>query len=197
MMAPQPISAADYAALRARATSHLRAGSHPAAAPRALQVLFDLASDPATAGSALALLQELQVHQVEVELQDEESRRVRTEMESLLARQIQLHDAVPAALLAIDADTTLREANRTAERMFGRPRDLLLGRKLDGFLTPSARGLLAAALAQLEQSDATAAQCELLLASGSSEPVALHAAASADPAGPGFLVVLIERSLSP
>lgn len=195
MMNLKPVAAEDYEALRARATLHLRAGNpNPADAPRALQALFELAGSPATAAKALALLHELQIHQVEIELQDEDLRRTRTELETALARHLQLYDAAPAAYLTIDADTTLREANLTAERIFRHPRSLLLGRTLQSFLTPRTRTVLAAMLAQLDQ-DTAATQGELLLSSGVGAPRALHATASPDPGGPGFLVVLVEETL--
>ena len=56
----------------------------------ALAVLHAMASSQDTAGDALALLHELQVHQVEVELQAEELRDSRTELEAALRRQTAL-----------------------------------------------------------------------------------------------------------
>lgn len=83
----------DPATLRSRATDRLTGNT---AAPRvradpsaALGVLYELASSPSTAPSALALLHELQVHQVEVDMQSEELRRSRAETETLLDRQVQ------------------------------------------------------------------------------------------------------------
>jgi hypothetical protein len=72
--------------LRRRALAQLRvpAGSHEARlnSSAALGVLHELASSPSTAEAALALLHELQVHQVELDLQDEELRRSRAELEA-------------------------------------------------------------------------------------------------------------------
>src|ERR1700679_1938271 len=88
-----------HAALRARAVVRLTGteGSHESwmKASAASQVLHDLASSPSTAAAAMALLHELQVHQVEVDLQDEELRRSCAELESTLTRQIQLYDFAP------------------------------------------------------------------------------------------------------
>ncbi|EWS65555.1 hypothetical protein Y695_01185 [Hydrogenophaga sp. T4] len=77
--------------LRERATTKLTNGMRSdlsrASTSEAMAVLFKLASSPSTAGDALALLHELQVHQVEVEMQHEELRCSRVELESDLIRQ--------------------------------------------------------------------------------------------------------------
>src|SRR5580692_6943567 len=124
--------------LRLRALNHLMVpGSshdHRLDAAAALGVLHQLASSSSTAGAALTLLHELQVHQVELDLQDEELRRSRAELEGALARQVQLYDFAPVGYLTVDRATALRELNLTAADMLGSERDQLLGRTLDSFL---------------------------------------------------------------
>jgi len=87
-MSKPAIASEHLAKLRLRAASRLpgAAGAKGAAggATDALAVLHELASSPATAADALALLHELQVHQIELQLQDEELRRSRAELESAL-----------------------------------------------------------------------------------------------------------------
>ena len=56
----------------------------------ALRVLHALASSPATAADAIALLHELQVHQVELDLQYEELQGSNSELEASLDRQARL-----------------------------------------------------------------------------------------------------------
>jgi hypothetical protein len=85
------IKAESQADLRLRALQRLTGnnGSHDARlnGSAAFQVLHDLASSPSTGAAALALLHELQVYQVELDLQDEELRRSRAELEAALTRQ--------------------------------------------------------------------------------------------------------------
>lgn len=186
----------DQNGLRARALSRLRGDSSNANmyadAPDALRVLYDLASSPATAANALALLHELQVHQVELDLQHEELRLTRAEMEVSLARQMQLYDAAPVANLTIDRDTTLREANLTAEKVFGLGRERLLGRALESFLSPQTRAVLHGMLAQLSRDSGATAHGALQLMGFDGAPRLLHASVSRDPVGERFLLALAE-----
>jgi PAS domain S-box-containing protein len=180
--------------LRARAVKRLTgtSGSHDSRlrASTAFQVLHDLASSPSTAAAAMALLHELQVHQVEVDLQDEELRRSRVELESTLARQVQLYDFAPVGYVTIDNGAVLRELNLTAARMLGCERDQLLGRNLDGFLAPQSARALEAMLTNVRQGAATAAIELQLAVSGASR--GMRALASRDPDGRHFLIALVD-----
>jgi PAS domain-containing protein len=183
------------AELRARAVKRLTGtnGSHDSRlkASAAFQVLHDLASSPSTAAAAMALLHELQVHQVELDLQDEELRRSRAELESTLIRQVQLYDFAPVGCLTVDKSTVLRELNLTAARMLDCERDQLLGRNLDAFLTPQSARALQVMLTRVVNGASTVA-AELQLVSGRRTPRGMHASASRDPDGQHFLIALIE-----
>src|SRR5512133_1890243 len=113
--------------LRLRALARLTGNSDPhetrANSSAALAVLHDLASSPATAADSLKLLHELQVHQVELDLQEEELRRAVTELETALYRQVQLYDFTPAACFTVDRNTALCELNRSGARLLGFDRD--------------------------------------------------------------------------
>ena len=87
-MADQALKATQLMDLRVRAASRLKstdaAKESTTRATHSMAVLHALASSPATAADALAVLHELQVHQVEVDLQAEELRESRTELEAAL-----------------------------------------------------------------------------------------------------------------
>ncbi|MEO6079948.1 MAG: PAS domain-containing protein [Steroidobacteraceae bacterium] len=199
-MPPKTLPFDDLDSLRSRAVSHLRSersnANSFAGAPDALGVLYDLSSSPATAPKALALLHELQVHQVELDLQHEELRRSRAELEVSLARQNRLYDAAPVAYLTIDPDTTLREVNLTAERVLGQARDSLLGRALESFLLPQAHAVLQGLLAQLVQGSCTVSIGALRLAGLNGTPRLVQANVSRDPDGDRFLLVLTETNVT-
>jgi PAS domain S-box-containing protein len=183
------------ASLRLRALQRLTGqnGSHEARlnASTAFRVLYDLASSPSTSAAALALLHELQVHQVELDLQDEELRRSCTELEAILSRQLQLYDFAPVGCVTVDRRTVLRELNLTAANMLGSERDRLLGRSLDSFLAPQSLRALHAMLTGLSNGSATAVEA-LQLVAGCGAPRQVHASASRDPDGQHFLVAFVD-----
>jgi PAS domain S-box-containing protein len=137
-------------ALRSRAVEHLKGRDAPVVdAAAALGVLYDLASSPSTASDALVLLHELQVHQVEVDIQDEELRRSRAELETSLNRQVQLYDYAPVGYFTIDSNAVLRELNQTGAALLGLERDFLRGRSLESFLTVESASTLRAMLGRV------------------------------------------------
>jgi PAS domain-containing protein len=166
-------------------------GSHETRlnASAALGALFELASSPSTAGAALALLHELQVYQVELELQDEELRRSRIELEATLIRQTQLYDFAPVGLFTVDRNTALRELNLAAASMLGSVRDQLLGRTLDSFLVPASAHTLHTILTGLS-GGAPAQVGALKLVSGRS----VHICVNRDPDGRNFLIAVVNAT---
>jgi PAS domain S-box-containing protein len=183
------------AELRLRALSRLERANggdgKRAGAAEALGVLFELASSPSTASDALALLHELQVLQVELDLQDEELRSSRIELEQALARQVELYDCAPVSCFTIDARTTLCEMNLTGARLLGAERDALLGRALNSFLAPRSADALQTLLARVSEGHREE-DCELALIVSNGESRLVHACATADPAGLRFLIAFID-----
>ncbi len=182
-------------ALRTQALSRLTGNSAPtgtrATASAALGVLHQLASSPSTAADALALLHELQVHQMEVDLQHEELQRSRSELEADLQRLTQCHDHAPVGCFTIDHDTVLCEVNLTGARLLGVEREALTGRTLNAFLAPHSADALAALLAQVDAGhgdDHAACTLELLARDGRRRHV--DASAAADPVGGRYLLAL-------
>jgi PAS domain S-box-containing protein len=185
--------------LRSRAVVHLNGpdARANAGASAALGVLYDLASSPTTAADALALLHELQVHQVEVDLQDEELRQARVELETALNRQVQLYDYAPVGYATVDGSAVLRELNRTTATLLGLERDALLGRSLESFLTPESASQLHAMLGRLS-GGASAEFADLCLRTAQDgQTRRLHASACLDPAGGGFLIGLMGTMAAP
>jgi hypothetical protein len=179
--------------LRKRAAAKL-GGSNgnvdgPAIATRAFGVLHGMASSPATAADAMALLHELQVHQVELDLQHEELVSARSEIEAALHRQTQLYDDAPVALYTIDRDATLVELNLRGAALLGHQRHLLLGQALTNYLSASSKPALTALLDRVDADDG-AHGVALELSAQAAEALTVQACVSADPAGGGFLVAL-------
>jgi PAS domain S-box-containing protein len=177
--------------LRSRAVAHLKGRDAQVDESTALGVLYQLASSPSTAPDALALLHELQVHQVEVDLQDEELRRSRAELETSLNRQVQLYDYAPVGYFTLDFNAVLRELNETGAAMLGLERDFLRGRSLDSFLTAEGASILREMLGRLAEGAPTEFADLALRSTPDGETRSMHASACLDPAGGGYLIGLI------
>jgi PAS domain S-box-containing protein len=189
-----------HASLRQRAAEKLTVGI-PTARKRASQsealaVLHQLASSPSTAGAAMALLHELQVHQVELDLQHEELRRSQSELETALMRQATLVERAPAGYLTIDANTVLCEINLAGARLLGAAREDLLGRPLAGLLASQSVSALQALLERARESRAPET-CELQLVPVAGAGLTVQAAADQDTTPERFMLVLMAVATTP
>jgi PAS domain S-box-containing protein len=181
--------------LRSCAVAHLNKSEKQTQAladpSAALSVLYQLASSPLTAPDALALLHELQVHQVEVELQDEELRRSRVELEASLNRHVQLFDYAPVGYLTVDSDAVLRELNRMGAILLGVERDFLRGRSLEAFLTPEGWSTLRAMFVRVTAGAPTEFADLHLRTAQNGQTRCMHVSVCLDPAGGQFLIGMI------
>jgi PAS domain S-box-containing protein len=76
-----------------------------------------------------ALLQELQVHQIELEMQNGALRSVQTELEASRDRYLNLYDFAPVGYLTLNSNGMIEELNLTAAALFGMERKDLLTRR--------------------------------------------------------------------
>ncbi len=80
------------------------------------------------------LIHELQVHQIELEIQNEELVESRAEVEALLARSTELYDFAPVGYLTLTRNSAITQANLAAASLLGLERATLMGRRLRPFL---------------------------------------------------------------
>ena len=85
------------------------------------------------------LVHELQVHQIELEMQNEELRRTQSELEAARERLLLPYDAAPVGFLTLDAGGVIREANLAAARLLNIDRVKLSGQKLTRFIAPESQ----------------------------------------------------------
>jgi PAS domain S-box-containing protein len=90
------------------------------------------------------LLHELQVHQVELEMQNAELQEGRDRMEMLLAKYTDLYDFAPVAYFSLDEQARILDVNLTGAALLGVDRSRLINRRLPPFVAPANRpGFLA------------------------------------------------------
>jgi len=73
------------------------------------------------------LVHELEVHRIELEMQNQELNRTREEVELGLERYTELFDFAPNGYATLDENQRIREVNHAGARIIGRPRSLLVG----------------------------------------------------------------------
>jgi len=113
-------------------------------------------------GEALRLLHELQVHQIELELQNAELIQARDELESTLEKYTDLYDFAPVAYFSLDHIGVIRAANLTAATFLGIERSQLLGGRFSLFVVNEHRHLFSAFLQRVFASQGKES-CEVML----------------------------------
>ena len=89
---------------------------------------------PPAQDEMLRMHHELQVHQIELELQNEELLRAKEEANEVLERYVDLYDFAPVGYLTLDNKGTIRAANLTGATLLGEDRSRLIGRPVRFFL---------------------------------------------------------------
>jgi PAS domain S-box-containing protein len=79
------------------------------------------------------MLHELSVHQLELEMQNEELRRVEADLEASLARYLDLYDSAPVAYCTL-TNGVIGEANLTAANLLGLSKAALNGQSMTRFI---------------------------------------------------------------
>jgi PAS domain S-box-containing protein len=87
--------------------------------------------------SNAVLLHELQVHQIELEMQNRQLREAQQELEEARDRCADLYDFAPVGYLALDEFGTVLEINLTGAGMLGKERLNIVGQPFISSLTPS------------------------------------------------------------
>jgi formate hydrogenlyase transcriptional activator len=80
------------------------------------------------------MLHELHVHQIELEMQNEELRRTQEALESSRARYFELYDLAPVGYVLLSAKGLMLETNITAASLLGVSRDALVGQPITRFI---------------------------------------------------------------
>ena len=92
----------------------------------------DLASLPPE--ETRRMLHELRVHQIELEMQNEELRRAQEELDASLARYLDLYDFAPVGYITLSEQGIILETNLAAATLLGEPRSNLVKRPFSGFI---------------------------------------------------------------
>ena len=97
-------------------------------------------------------LHELEVHQIELEMQNEELREAREAMEALLEKYTDLYDFAPVGYLTLDREGVIREANLAGASLLGIARSALINGRFGHFVSAAGRPAFGAFLQQVFES---------------------------------------------
>lgn len=166
---PPAKPAPDPAALRRHAEQRLLQ-QQPAAGPAR------------TEADLQRLVHELEVHQIELEMQNEELHQAREEREVALQKYADLYDFAPVGYVTLDRDGTILEANLASATLLGVDRSRLIRQRLGLHLTAADRPVLAGFLARVLASR-TVDFCEVTILREGRPPAEVRIEAEADAAG--------------
>lgn len=116
------VPSADFIELRRQAEEHLKTG------PEKIPELT------ASHNEMQRIIHELAVHQIELEMQQEELLQSREELEEGLERFTELYDFAPLGYLTLARDGTILQVNLTCTILLGVERSLLVGDRLGRFV---------------------------------------------------------------
>ncbi len=139
-MNKEPPPTADAAALRRHAEARLRERQDH---QRSKVGVPKAEADPQR------LLHELQIHQVELEMQNAELQDARDRMEALLEKYTDLFDFAPVGYFSVDEQGRILEANLMGAALLGVERSLLIKQRLLRFVVPTSQPIFQAFLARV------------------------------------------------
>ncbi len=126
---------------------------------------------------AQQLFHELRVHQIELELQNEELRRAHVELDAARERYFDLYDMAPVGYCTVDDAGRILEANLTAATLLGVTRSALVKRLITGFMhlehVPTYRRCC-----ELVHSSGQTQSCDLQMLHGNGKPIWVNLAAN-------------------
>jgi diguanylate cyclase (GGDEF)-like protein/PAS domain S-box-containing protein len=88
------------------------------------------------------LLQDLQLHKIELEIQNRDLIETQQELESVRDQYAELYDFAPVGYLTLDHDGVIRNLNLTAAAMFGKERSGLIDKPLGILMAPGMSRML-------------------------------------------------------
>ena len=107
---------------------------------------------PRTEETPQMLVHELEVHRIELEMQNAELRQARDELETSLVKYTDLYDFAPVGYFTLDRNEIIRAVNFTGASLLEIERSRLIGARFGQFVVQEARPAFSAFLGKLFES---------------------------------------------
>ena len=137
------------------------------------------------------LLHELQVHQIELEMQNEELLQARDEAEAALGKYTDLYDFAPVGYFTLDREGIIRSLNLTGAALLGVERSRLIDRRFGLFVAVETGPVFTAFLGKVFTSPVKE-ECEVMLLKEGNSPHFVHVEAIANPSGQECRIVVMD-----
>ena len=131
------------------------------------------APPPATEAETLRLVHELQVHQIELEMQNDELIQARAELEAALRQYTDLYDFAPVGYFTLARDGTIHQVNLAGANLLGVERGKLVKRRFGVFVSAQSRTTFNTFLEKVFGSQQNET-CEVALLKDGSDPLWAH-----------------------
>jgi PAS domain S-box-containing protein len=130
------------------------------------------------ADETLRILHELRTHQIELEMQNDELRRSRAEVDAGLRRYTDLYDLAPVGYCTVSRDGVIQEANLTAAALLGVPRGSMIKKPMSQYIRNQDQDLYYLHRKKLFETG-TPQVCEVWMVHRHGEPFLAHLDATA------------------
>lgn len=137
------------------------------------------------------LVHELEVHQIELEMQNAELRQARDDVEMALSRYTDLYDFAPVSYVTLDRNGDISAVNLTGASLIGRARSRLIGRCFGQFIAAPDRPAYTRFLGSVRVSQLKDS-CETTLLNDAGQPVVVQIEAMATTSGQELRIALID-----
>jgi len=128
------------------------------------------AAPPATESNTRRLIDELKVHQIELEMQNEELVKARAEKEALLRQYTDLYDFAPVGYFTLARDGAIHQVNLAGAKLLGVERGALIKRRFGLFVSVESRPTFNAFLEKVFSTSGSNETCEVILLKDGSAP---------------------------
>ncbi|MDP1621740.1 MAG: histidine kinase dimerization/phosphoacceptor domain -containing protein [Bacteroidales bacterium] len=116
------------------------------------------------------LIHELKVHQIELEMQNEELRQTQGDLLASKSRYFDLYNLAPVGYCTLDNEGIVLEVNLTAAKMLGVGRSVLTGKPLTRFILPEDQDIFYLYRKQISETDSIQV-CELRMEHKKGTPI--------------------------
>lgn len=158
-----------------------------------LSTLVTAAGRTQTENETQSLLHELQVHQIELEMQNAELHQARDNLEKMLEKYTDLYDFAPVGYFTIARDGVIHAVNLRGAALLGVERTPLTGRHFEQFVTFADRPVFTAFLSTVFESQVKMS-CELALLKEDEGPLFVQIEAVADASRQECLAAILDIS---